>query len=67
MSYATDLTCGDSVFRFGSFRHLEEEDYDGHEGGGAQGEKCRAVAEMIDNLASGKPAKRSAYPLHRGD
>ena len=53
--------------RFGGFGHPKGEDDQGHEGGGASGEKGRAVAEMIDDLAGGQPAQRGADPLHRGD
>jgi hypothetical protein len=56
--WSSGLRCSGFLFgsfTFGSFWHLKEEDDDSHKGGRAEGEKRRTVAEMIDNLAGGKP------------
>jgi hypothetical protein len=53
--------------RFGSFRHPKGEDGQGHGRGGAGGEKCGAVSEMIDDHAGSQPARRGTDPLGRSD
>jgi hypothetical protein len=53
--------------QFGSFRHPNGEDSQGHDCYGAGGEKGGAVSEVINDDARGQPAQRGADALGRGD